>query len=160
MSEPDILLTRIDNRLIHGQVGITWTKTIGTNLLLLVDDDVAQDGVLQQIMTLTAKQAGVDVRFWTVEKTISTIHKASPQQHIFIVVKTPHVARQLVEGGIKLGEVNVGNMHFSEGKWSISTKVYVNQQDLDDLHALEDAGCNVYIQDVPGDKKESVIYQH
>ena len=38
MSSPNILLTRIDNRLFHGQVGVTWTSTIGANLL----DEVAQ----------------------------------------------------------------------------------------------------------------------
>ena len=32
MSSPNILLTRIDNRLVHGQVGVTWTSTIGANL--------------------------------------------------------------------------------------------------------------------------------
>ena len=34
MSSPNILLTRIDNRLVHGQVGVTWTSTFGANLLL------------------------------------------------------------------------------------------------------------------------------
>ena len=38
MSSPNILLTRIDNRLVHGQVGVTWTSTIGANLLVVVDD--------------------------------------------------------------------------------------------------------------------------
>ncbi|MDA6329317.1 PTS sugar transporter subunit IIB, partial [Escherichia coli] len=32
MTSPNILLTRIDNRLVHGQVGVTWTSTIGANL--------------------------------------------------------------------------------------------------------------------------------
>lgn len=40
---PNILLTRIDNRLIHGQVGVTWTKTLGANLLLVANDAVAND---------------------------------------------------------------------------------------------------------------------
>lgn len=35
MSSPNILLTRIDNRLVHGQVGVTWTSTIGANLLVV-----------------------------------------------------------------------------------------------------------------------------
>ncbi len=45
MSSPNILLTRIDNRLVHGQVGITWTSTIGANLLVVVDDVVANDDI-------------------------------------------------------------------------------------------------------------------
>lgn len=159
MSVPDILLTRIDNRLVHGQVGITWTKTIGCNLILVVDDEVANNTVLQEIMSMTADQAGVGIRFWTVEKTISTIHKASSKQHIFIVAKTPAYVRALIEGGVPIHEVNVGNMHFSEGKRKISTKVYVDDQDLEDLRAIEDRGVDLYIQDVPGDIKEHVKYE-
>ena len=45
MAEPNILLTRIDNRLIHGQVATQWTSTIGANLILclLYTSDAADD---------------------------------------------------------------------------------------------------------------------
>ena len=46
---PNILLTRIDNRLVHGQVGVTWTKTIGANLIVVADDAVAQDKMQQSL---------------------------------------------------------------------------------------------------------------
>ncbi|MDI7118199.1 PTS sugar transporter subunit IIB, partial [Escherichia coli] len=49
MSSPNILLTRIDNRLVHGQVGVTWTSTIGANLLVVVDDVVANDDIQQKL---------------------------------------------------------------------------------------------------------------
>lgn len=55
MSSPNILLTRIDNRLVHGQVGVTWTSTIGANLLVVVDDVVANDDIQQKLMVLPRK---------------------------------------------------------------------------------------------------------
>ena len=55
---PNILLTRIDNRLVHGQVGVTWTKTIGANLLLVANDETSQDKIQQQLMSVTAKSSG------------------------------------------------------------------------------------------------------
>ena len=55
MSSPNILLTRIDNRLVHGQVGVTWTSTIGANLLVVVDDVVANDDIQQKLMGITAE---------------------------------------------------------------------------------------------------------
>lgn len=60
---PNILLTRIDNRLVHGQVGVTWTKTIGANLLVVADDETAQDELTQRLMTVTAKSSGVEFVF-------------------------------------------------------------------------------------------------
>ncbi|WP_035321828.1 PTS galactosamine transporter subunit IIB [Peribacillus kribbensis] len=123
MNTPNILLTRIDNRLIHGQVGVSWTTGIGANLLLVVDDLVAQDALQQQLMTATATSSGAGVRFWTIQKTIDTIHKAAPHQKIFLICRTPDTVRKLVDGGVPISKVNIGNMHFSPGKNAISSKV-------------------------------------
>lgn len=158
MSEPNILLTRIDNRLIHGQVGVTWTMTLGANLILVADDETANNKTVQEIMSLTAESSGASTRFWTIEKTINTVHKAAPRQKIFIVCKTPHEARLLIEGGVPIHELNVGNMHFSKGKHQISKKVYVDDDDLTDFKAIEEKGVNIFIQDVPGDMKEKIKY--
>lgn len=64
--------------------------------------------------------------------------------------------RRLVDAGVPLKDVNVGNMHFSEGKRALSKKVYVNDEDMDDLKYLAGKGLNVYIQDVPGDSKITI----
>ncbi|CAH6660532.1 PTS galactosamine transporter subunit IIB [Pseudocitrobacter vendiensis] len=156
MSSPNILLTRIDNRLVHGQVGVTWTSTIGANLLVVVDDDVAGDDIQQKLMGMTADTYGFGIRFFSIEKTINVIGKAAPHQKIFLICRTPATVRKLVEGGVPLKEVNVGNMHFSEGKRQISNKVYINDQDLEDLQFIKNKNINVFIQDVPGDQKESI----
>lgn len=156
MSYPNILLTRIDNRLVHGQVGVTWTSTIGANLLVVVDDEVAGDDIQQKLMGMTADTYGFGIRFFSIEKTINVISKAAPHQKIFLICRTPATVRKLIEGGVPLKEVNVGNMHFSEGKRQISNKVYVNNQDLEDLQFIKKNNINVFIQDVPGDQKESI----
>ena len=156
MATPNIVLTRIDNRLIHGQVGVTWVSSVGANLILVADDETAGNDLMQQLMGTTAKQAGAAARFWTIEKTCETIHKASEKQKIFIVAKTPETVLKLIQGGVPIKEVNVGNMHFSEGKRQISKKVYVDDKDLADLKAIEETGADVYIMDVPGEAKERV----
>ena len=150
---PNILLTRIDNRLVHGQVGVTWVKSLGANLLVVVDDTAAANEIEQQLMEVVAKSSGVGIRFFTIDRTIEIIHKASPNQKIFILCKTPETVKKLVDGGVPIKEVNIGNMHFSEGKEQISKKVYVDEKDKEDIKYLESKGIDIYIQDVPGDKK-------
>ena len=125
MSTPNILLTRIDNRLVHGQVGVTWTSTIGANLLIVVDDEVAKDDIQQKLMGITAETYGFGIRFFSVEKTTAIIAKAAPHQKIFLICRTPETVKKLIEGGVPLKDVNVGNMHFSEGKKQISSKVWL-----------------------------------
>jgi len=153
---PNILLTRIDNRLVHGQVGITWTTTLGANLLVVVDDQAANEPLQQQLMEVTAQSSGAGIRFYTVQRTIDIIHKAADRQKIFIICKTPEVVRQLVDGGVPIQDVNVGNMHFTDGKKQLTKKVYVDDKDLDDLRYIQSKGVNVFIQDTPGDTKTSI----
>ena len=51
---PDIRLTRIDNRLIHGQVATQWCGVVGANLLLVANDAVAADEFRQGLMNMAA----------------------------------------------------------------------------------------------------------
>lgn len=156
MTTPNIVLTRVDNRLVHGQVGVVWTSSIGANLLLVANDEAAQSDLQQELMAATAETSGVGIRFWTIEKTITTIHKASPRQKIFLVVQTPEDAVRLVQGGVPIDQVNIGNMHYSDGKEQLSKKVFVDQVDREAMKELIDEGIDVFIQDVPEDKKQLV----
>lgn len=154
MSDPNIVFTRIDNRLVHGQVGMVWTTALRANLIIVVDDETANDPIQQQLMQMTAESVGVGIRFFTVQKTIDVIFNASPKQKIFLVVKTPENVRKLVEGGVPIKQCNIGNMHFSEGKKvSNDPHVYLDEKDLDDLRAIRNAGVDVFIQITPDDKK-------
>lgn len=151
---PNIVLARIDNRLVHGQVGNSWVGATGANLVIVADDEVANDPIQKQVMKMTTDSAGIGIRFFSVQKTIDVIGKAAPRQKIFIVVKTPHVMRQLVEGGVPLKEVDVGNMHYSEGKREFHEEhVYVDDQDVADLEAIKAAGVAVYIQIAPNNRR-------
>ena len=110
MAEPNILLTRIDNRLVHGQVATQWNSTLGSNLILVANDDVASNTMRQNLMKMAAP-AGVATRFFSLQKTIDVIGKASPRQKIFIVAETPEDVLTLVKGGVPIKKVNIGNMH-------------------------------------------------
>ena len=156
MASPNILLTRIDNRLVHGQVGVTWTTSLGANLIVVVDDEVAVESLQQELMAIVAESSGAGIRFFTIEKSINVIHRAAATQKIFIVCKTPEIARQLVDGGVPIKVLNVGNMHFTQGKRQLSKKVYVDDKDLENLRYIQSKGVNVFIQDTPGDIKENI----
>ena len=148
MAEPNILLTRIDNRLIHGQVATQWTSTIGANLILVANDGVAGNKMRQKLMDMAAPQ-GVATRYFSVQKTIDVIHKAAARQHIFLIVENPEDALRLVKGGVPIKKLNIGNMHMSEGKRQVATSVAVNDEDVAAFRALQDAGVELSIQRGP-----------
>ena len=90
---------------------------VGANLLLVANDEVAGDEFRQSLMNMAAPSYA-QTRFFTLEKTINIIHKASANQHIAIICETPQDVLKLVEGGVPIKKVNIGNMHMSEGKAS------------------------------------------
>ena len=51
---PNILLTRIDNRLIHGQVATQWNGSLGANLILVANDAISEDTLRQQLLNMAA----------------------------------------------------------------------------------------------------------
>ena len=131
---PDIRLTRIDNRLIHGQVATQWCGVVGANLLLVANDAVAADEFRQGLMNMAAP-AYAQTRFFTIEKTINIIHKASANQHIAIICESPQDVLKLVEGGVPIKKLNIGNMHMAEGKRQVATSVAVDDEMLQHLES-------------------------
>ncbi|MEF1219252.1 PTS N-acetylgalactosamine transporter subunit IIB, partial [Photobacterium damselae] len=112
---PNIVLSRIDERLVHGQVGVQWVGFANANIVIVANDEVAQDEMQQNLMEMVLAD-GIAIRFWSIQKTIETIHKAADRQKILLVCKTPQDFRLLVEGGVPIERINVGNMHYSDGK--------------------------------------------
>ena len=152
---PNILLTRIDNRLIHGQVATQWSGVLGANLLLVANDEVAGNEFRQGLMNMAAP-AYAQTRFFTIEKTCAIIEKASPNQKIFIICETPQDVLRLVEGGVPIKKVNIGNMHMAEGKRQVATSVAVNDDDVACFKKLQDLGVELEIKRVPDTPTENI----
>lgn len=145
---PHILLTRIDNRLIHGQVATQWNGTVGSNLILVANDDVASNQMRQGLMDMAAP-AGVQTRYFSLQKTIDVIHKANDKQMIFLICETPQDVLTLVEGGVPITKVNIGNMHMTDGKRQVATSVAVDDDDVETFKKLQEKGVELFIQRVP-----------
>ena len=93
------------------------------------------------------------MRYWTIEKTISTIHKASDKQLIFIVCENPQDVLKLVEGGVPIKKVNIGNMHMADGKRQVAGSVAVDDADV---AKLRDLGVELEIRRVPTEAAENI----
>ena len=156
MTKPNILLTRIDNRLVHRQVGMTWTNTLGANLVVVANDEVATDSVQQNLMDMVLPET-VQIRFFTLEKTIRIIGKAAPHQKILLVVKTPEDALTLVEGGVPIEFLNIGNLHFSEGKQQLSSTVSVDKNDVETFRKLNQLGVKMEVKGIPSERGQDLM---
>jgi len=97
---------RIDNRLIHGQVAVTWMRRINADAIVVVNDAVAKDRIQQMALPLAARDAKVLVLS---HQALQDYVKEHPQESLFVIAKFPTDALQILESGLDVGEVNVGN---------------------------------------------------
>ena len=127
----NIEMMRIDERLIHGQ-GQMWLNSLGVNTVI-VANDIASEDKIQQTLMKTVVPKSIAMRFFSIQKTCELIHKASPQQKIFLVCKTPEDALKLIAGG-----VNIGNIHNAEGKEQVTRSIFLGKEDKDALRELSE----------------------
>lgn len=151
-----IVLTRIDNRLIHGQVAVSWSSHVDANLIVVVDDDVAKDKTQQMLLDMAAPPE-VSTRYFSIEEAIRKIPKAAPNQRIFLLTKDVDIIVKLVKGGIPIKAVNVGNMHFKEGKKQISAAISVDENDIKAFKELNGLGIRCEARRVPAESGIDVM---
>ncbi len=154
MAKNNILLTRIDNRLIHGQIVCLWAGAVGANLIVVAHDETAENQIEQSVMRMAASSLGYDTRFFTVQKTIDIIDKASSNQKILLICQNPHDLRRIIEGGVEIKEVDIGNLYYDKGDKKLSDKVAVSEEELKDLNYIKNHVDKIYIQDTPDSLKQ------
>ncbi|MEQ4925372.1 PTS N-acetylgalactosamine transporter subunit IIB [Proteus hauseri] len=159
MNTPNIVWTRIDERLLHGQIRITWGKHTEANLILVANDDAAEgpNSAFMQAGMKASAGGEYAVRFFSIQKTIEVISKASPRQKIFVLCNNPIDVARLVDGGVPITHCNVGNMHFHEGKRQIAKTVSVNEKDIEAFKSLVANGVTCTIQNTPDQSPVDVL---
>lgn len=136
MTTPNIVMTRIDERLIHGQ-GQLWVKSLGVNTCIVANDEASNDAMAQSLMrTVIPKE--IAMRFYSVDKVIEIIHKANPSQTIFLVVKDCEDALRLVAGGVPIDKINLGNIHNCEGKEKVTRSIFLGEADKKAIRTMID----------------------
>ncbi len=97
---------RIDNRLIHGQVAVTWMNNIGAQAIIVTNDKVAADPIQKMALPLAAR--GSKVLVYSIAETIKYAQD-NPKETMFVIAKNPADALALIEAGLEIEVVNVGN---------------------------------------------------
>ncbi|MGX6473219.1 PTS system mannose/fructose/N-acetylgalactosamine-transporter subunit IIB [Pediococcus pentosaceus] len=147
-----ISAVRIDGRLIHGQVANLWTTKLGVTRIMVIDDKVAASDIEKSGLKL-ARPAGIDLSVLSEKVAADHIkHGGYDSQKVFIVVKRPQVLLDLVNDGVKLETINVGNMSQTDETTQITNSINVVQDDVDAFKALHEKGIKITQQMVPGDQ--------
>ena len=152
----ELVLIRIDSRLIHGQVATSWVKATKPEAIFAVNDGVAEDKIRKSLLLQVAPE-GVKSFVIPVEKAIAVYKNPKyATTKVLLLVTNPTDLVRLIEGGVDIKKVNVGGMTYSEGDKMISQAVAINKNDLAAFKKLDEMGVELEIRQLASSSAENL----
>ncbi len=144
-----LLLFRVDDRLIHGQVVIGWGRPLGIDFIVLVDDAVRESAWEQDLYRMGVPPE-IEVIFANTEEAIRDLNLwlASPRRGILLTGSVETVSA-LGAAGAAIGRVNLGGVHHRPGRIERLPYLYLTDEELHLLEKMERDGVEVIAQDLP-----------
>jgi len=149
-----IVLLRVDERLIHGQVTVGWGTYLHPDRIVVVDDELAHSTWEQELYGL-GLPAGIETAFEDVATARAHIAdwRAAPARTI-VLTRDIATMRRLAEGGVLQGdEVNIGGIHYAPGRVPVLPYVYLSDEERRELGRLADEGVGVTARDLPNSRR-------
>lgn len=144
----NIKITRIDFRLIHGQVVTKWMKSYPSQSIVIVDDTLAEDEFMSEIYMMAAP-AGVKVQIFSSNEAKEKIEALD--QSIFLLFKNLETFYQVFKEGISIEELVVGGVPSEPGTNLVFSGVYLGAKDFEILDEVVAQGINVTFASTPDD---------
>jgi mannose/fructose/N-acetylgalactosamine-specific phosphotransferase system component IIB len=141
-----IALTRIDGRLIHGQVTVGYTRRYGANFVIVANDELAESTFQKNMMKMAAP-AGTEIEIFSIDETAAIIKEDElADKTILLLVKSPIDLVSLIEKGCKFPKVNVGGVINEGATVKMTKEVIATEDELEAWKKLDEMGIEMELQ--------------
>ncbi|HEX9970903.1 MAG TPA: PTS sugar transporter subunit IIB [bacterium] len=153
-----LVLVRIDDRLIHGQVVVGWGIHLNPDRIILSSDEIANSSWEKEIYMGAEATAPfpLSISVLTIDETILFLNE-NQKEKIILLVETPKEISIHIEKGLKIQKVNVGGMHYKQGKRRLAPYIFVDEDDITSFKKMGDMHIELEGQDVPTAKKIDIL---
>jgi PTS system mannose-specific IIB component len=153
VTAPSIVLARVDNRLVHGQVLEAWVPALAAQGILVADDEVAGNALARAAMGLAIpRKITFHVgRLAEVAEMLRPGGPGAPAPRTLLLVRNVRDAAALRDQGVPLPHLNLGNVHFSQGRKQVMPTVYLDTAEIAALGRLARAGTEIEARAVPAE---------
>lgn len=149
----DIQLFRIDDRLIHGQVVLGWATVLNSKTIILCDNSVYENDWEKELYESCAPDY-LETKILDVAGTIEYLKQPGLDlSKTIILVNGPEVIEALVNAGLELERINVGGIHFKEGRENFLPYLYLNEKEIQSFRRCIEKGVKFECCDVPTGNK-------
>lgn len=143
---------RVDHRLIHGQVGFTWTKFLDADCILIASDAIMEDPLKMSAMKM-ATPSGVKLVMKNIADSAKALNSGVTDKYrLFILCETVEDVYKLSKATDVIKEVNLGGMKNGEDRLQVSKAVHLSKNDIKLIDEMTESGISLEVQLVPDDK--------
>ncbi len=152
-----IMLTRIDDRLIHGQVSTGWSKEFKISRIIVVNNKVAKDAIRVKLLKQVSPP-NITSHVVNIERFIKVYN--NPKyfgEKVLLLFTNPKDIIKIIQKGVKINSINIGGMSYQKGKKQITDAISVDENDIKSFYKLHKMNIELEIRKVPNDKKINLI---
>lgn len=148
-----VVLARIDNRLIHGQVLEAWVPYVKADCIVVANDRIASSA-LEKTLMAAAVPKGIRVVIDSLQQIAEDLAGSALRgARVLLLFESSADALKARRSGVPFAELNLGNMHAGEGKSRYSCTISLDPEDIDNLRVLEGDGVRIASQCIPADRE-------
>lgn len=155
----NIVATRVDERLIHGQVMASWSKRLQLARIVVVDNQIAKDDFMKTVLSMSAP-AGMQIDILSVKGAANTVKSDADSANTMLLFKrisaALELARELQGSSSKMAELNLGNLGSVPGRVQVTKNTFLSEEERTQIRELQDLGVNVFLQMLYTDPKVPV----
>lgn len=144
-----LVLTRVDDRLIHGQVVVGWGRALSPDRIVLADDAIAGEEWEHELYR-TGVPSALRVDFMTVTDAAHCVPElAASAERVVVLVADVASAVRLCQEAPAITAVNLGGFHRGDGRKQRLPYLFLSDEELATLRGLQERGVTITAQDLP-----------
>ncbi|UCE26628.1 MAG: PTS sugar transporter subunit IIB [Candidatus Coatesbacteria bacterium] len=152
-----VLLARIDDRLVHGQVVVGWNSVVCARFIVACNDRVAGDEFARTIIETASAPSDITVIALSVnEAAAETSSGVFRDGGAILLFESPADVLRVLDAGVELDRVNLGGMHQKPGKTEVATAIWLDDGDRTNLRTLVERSARVTAQMVPTEPEKGI----
>lgn len=151
----EIVLARIDDRLIHGQVMTAWLQFTGGNHIVIVDDATAGDEFTKSIM-LMAVPNGIKLSILGVADGAELLAAIPDGHRIIVLAKEPQTYLQLIEKGVTFEEIIIGGMGARKDRKTFHKNISASEEEKETFRGIISHGVKMKIHVIPDQGSQAI----
>ena len=140
----NVLLARVDDRLIHGEVVTSFIPYYHADHVMIVDDTVANDKFNRRVLEMVAPK-GVKVEIYTLEEGVEALKRDPDEgEKLILLTKTPITFEKLIDAGIEIPAINIGGMGVRGSRKPFVRNCQADAEEVASMKRMYAKGIDIY----------------